>query len=322
LPLVGLVYYAAAWALMHSAQSRSLLADLAPEAKLIEGAIGATGSIRNAKSLAKAAGKDFDIWGEVARRCVKQMQLPALAPTDERAVIAPRKEDSDSAAPPLMSCVRFVAHMLAGGKRDGLANTLGIAKPFAVHLESMLPDATRRAAITHRRRGDATPSQLAEDRAFINEELGRELLANLATRPLPALISLLTDLAPYRRNSRDPPASSTQLVRRLQSHLEVLPSPLRLQIRFNYAKYGCPLTAEQLHALGKRLVVDNNPRIGGQPECQILPAELPPSSGKTDTKRSTTRHTQSELVGRLTVATRLYIEAFEITHQALKGKLP
>ncbi|MDN3921470.1 hypothetical protein [Roseateles violae] len=321
LPVVGLVYYAAAWALMHSAQSRALLADLAPDSRLIEGVLGSTGSIRNAKSIAKAAEKDFDIWGEVARRCVKQMQLPPLVTTEERAVIAPRNKAADSAAPPFLSCVRLVAHLLAGGKRDSLANTLGIAKPYALHLESMLPDADRRKAVTHRRRGDATLGQLAEDRAFMDSKLGRELLANLATHPLPALTGLLIDLAPYRRNPRDPTASPAQLLQRLHSHLKVLPSPLRLQVRFNYDKYGCPLTAEQQHSLGERLVVSDNPRIGRQPECQVLPAELPPPTSGNETGRTVTKHRQSELVGRLTVATRLYIEALEITHQTLNGRL-
>lgn len=328
LQLVGLVYYAAAWPLMFAAQSQALLKGLAPDSGLIEGVLGSTGSIRNEKSAAKAAKKEFDVWAAVARRCVKRMNLPPLSPSDARAVISPRTEGSDVAEPPLMSRILLVAGLIAKGDRDSLAAKLGIPKPYAALLEAALPPTARLRDITKRRNGFATPSQLAEDREFIfgkpkdkflSSKDGNQLLANLVAHPLPVLISLLNDLAPYRRNPRDPAPTATQLMARLRSHLQVLSAPLRLQIRFS-KKYGALLNAEQLHALGPRLVMGTeDTRAGKQPQSQVMPEKKLVPPGKEAQDENPAQHQQSELIGRLTVATRIFIEAIEITHKAAKG---
>ncbi|KPF45257.1 hypothetical protein D621_18110 [beta proteobacterium AAP51] len=328
LQLIGLVYYSAAWPLMFAGQSQALLDGLTPDSELIEGVLGSTGSIRNEKSAAKREKKEFDVWCAVARRCVKRMNLPPLSPSDVRAVVSPRTQGSDVAEPPVMSRILLVAGLIAGGDRDSLANALGIPKPYALRLEAALPNAARLEDITRRRRGLATADQLAEDREFIFGKKGEKFLSSkegnalrtsLVAHPLPMLISLLTDLAPYRRNPRDPAPSAMQLMARLQSHLQVLSAPYRLQIRFS-KKHGALLNTEQLHPLGPRLVVGpEDTRAGKQPQCQVMPAKRPSAAGEDLSDERPGQHEQSELVGRLTVITRIFIEAIEITHQAAKG---
>ena len=314
MPLVSLVYYAAAWALMFSAQSQALLEGLEPDSALIAAVLGSTGTIRNRKSAAKVAGRLFDTWGEVARLCVQRMKLPALVATEERAVITPRSDKAESAQPQLMASIRLVAGMIADGKRDLLANDLGTPKPYALKLEALVPNADICASITCRRHGLATSTQLLEDRKFMADKLGCELLANLVTKTPQAVHDLLVDLAPYRRNPRDAPPSPEQLRQRIESHLQVLPSPLRLQVRFS-AKYARPLTAEQLQPFGNRLVVGkDNPRIGRQAQFQVFPAN-PTDTAKAD---GGSKETSTELIGRLTVVTRVYLEAIEIARKAQK----
>jgi hypothetical protein len=324
LPLVSLVYYAAAWPLIFCAQGQALLEDLEPTGRLISRVLDGTGTIRTRRTEALKEGRPFDTWGEVARRCLKAIDLPPLESTDELAILVPRPDSEDVVAPPLASQVRLVAGMIASGDRDTLADGLGIPGPYAQACQRRLPGTESRKAISRRRGGEATPEQLSLDLAFMQSKEGLHLLAHLLSVPEHDLETLLTDLAPYRQNPRHPPPSASELRRRLSSHLRAVPPNLRLQVRFS-EKYPQPLTADQLAPLGPRLVVGSaNPRIGRHPQFQVFPAKRVCDATTESTVAAPPIDREildAEMVGRLTVVTRIYLESIQIVQRKNEGEL-
>jgi hypothetical protein len=104
-----------------------------------------------------------------------------------------------------------------------------------------------------------------------------------------------------------------------------VPPNLRLQVRFS-KKYPQPLTADQLAPLGSRLVVGSgNPRIGRQPQFQVFPAKRVSDATAASAVESPPVDREildAEMVGRLTVVARIYLESIQIVQRKNEGELP
>ena len=288
--LVTVVYYIPIWPFQLAAQLRATLADLTPGTALFNRSLGSTQSFRQAKSRGVKVGRAICPWDFIAQHDLRRLHLMPLAADEPSAVVAPRAIPADGARPAIAAAVKFSACVILGGNRDKYAHDNGIATPFAMRIRASHPADT--SSLIARRRGEPSQEALAEDRAFLDSELGARLLAALLSAEVEAACGLGDDLSTLRAGARLPQLRADALVAKLNAHLSCLPCAAGVQIRFS-ANHEPPLKPEQINAFGGRLVVGSpNGRIGMQPQYQVIDLSRP---------------RDTELTGRLTVVARVLI---------------
>ena len=301
-----LAYYCPPWTFMLSAQLAGTLAELPPSAALAQHALDVGTSDFPGQRLNEQARQAISTWTALAGYCIDRLKLPRLVAVDPPAVVAPRAHDTPMDDPSVGQSIRFLTSALLGENDKKAAHNNGIATPYAWRLLSQVPHQDR-GVLVKRRRGVPTKRALAEDRDFLKSEEAEPLIASLLSSRLTDLRNLCDDLAIDRPNARSRPLGADDLLARLESHLNCLPSVASLHVRFG-PKRSPHLTDERLKALGERLIVGKpNDRIGSQPQIQLMDSAHPKSS---------------EHAGRWTVVTRVLITAIQAYINVSKGVRP
>jgi len=303
-PLTTSVYYYSVWVFHYCSELLASMKDLTPTPRLLSDMLGNTSNLRKIKETLKKEKKSYDIWKAVMRHTTPRDCFLALKPVGPTAAFAEVAQETYTQSTQERA-ILLMTLLLLGAQADDYAGLLGFTDSEAASYNKVLPQGNAREDLMRRRRGEAPPEGLLRDRRYATSQLGLLVAASVASAKVGDLEALASDLDTNRLAVKYLRLSLDQMEQRLKSHLNILPSQLKLFVRCS-SKHPLEFLPSIFESFSGRLKFgDSNPRLGPHPLFQIAPVK---------------EEVSSEEKGRATAVVRAFVIAAIFYHRFFKGE--